>query len=149
LVGGQSVRQHAAIAHLTIAGSFVCTCMVQQKQRASQATHTHSSTNTQLTHLDHRRTIHMACRHGDAGCPWGPRLERTANTHKIDILVFRPPPCPHHHDLLAKPPLPIPLSSAHRLTYPSLSLAPLYICLSLAADRPVQASSSISIGIHW
>lgn len=34
----------------------------------------------------------MACRHGDVGCPWGSRLESAANnTHKIDILVFRPP----------------------------------------------------------
>jgi hypothetical protein len=133
----QSVRQHAAIAHLTIARR-VRVHLHSPAKAARLPSHAHplghSSTNTHLTHLDHRRTIHMACRHGDAGCPWGPRLERTANAHKIDILVFRSPPCPHHHDLLSKQPLPMPPSSAHRLTYPSLSLAPLYICPPLVAD---------------
>ena len=98
--------------------------------------------------------IHMACRHGDAGCPWGLRLEKASkciqDRHPCLPPSTVPPLHHHHHDLPAKPPtpLPIPLSPSHRLTYPSLSLALLYICLSLAADRPVQASSSISIGIH-
>ena len=66
----------------------------------------------------------MACRHGDAGCPWGLRLEKASkciqDRHPCLPPSAVPPLHHHHHDLPAKPPLPISPSSSHRLTYPSI-----------------------------
>lgn len=140
VVGSQSVSQsdstteHAAIACLTIAGVFVCTESTGPAKAARLPSHARPILN--YHHLDHRRTIHMACQHGGCGLPLGSSFREynkyTRDRHPCLPLSALPSPSRSIHQ--TTPPIPPP--SSHRLTYPSLSLALLYICPPLVADRP-------------